>query len=190
MTGKNYTVRYRRIREQKTDFKTRLKLLLSNTPRLVVRCQTNSIRVQIVEYTPTGDKLLAAADSHELRKLGWNFTGGNMPAAYLVGYLAATKAKKNKVRKAIVDTGLSLVLKKTRLFAAIKGALDAGLEVPCSKEALPSEERCLGQDIENYAKLLLKDKAAYEREYSRYAKRKAKPEEIVSIVKKIKESIK
>ena len=84
MTGKNFTVRYRRIRKQKTDYKTRLKLLLSGTPRLVVRCQTNSIKVQIYEYTTKGDKLLAAADSNELKKLGWPFTGGNMPAAYLV----------------------------------------------------------------------------------------------------------
>ena len=190
MTGKNFTVRYRRIRKQKTDYKTRLKLLLSGTPRLVVRCQTNSIKVQIYEYTTKGDKLLAAADSNELKKLGWPFTGGNMPAAYLVGYLAATKVKKAKIKKVIVDTGLSLVFKKTKLFAAIKGAIDAGLEVPCSKDVLPSEERCVGQDIENYAKLLLKDKDAYQKQYSRYISRKAKPEEIVSVVKKIKENIK
>ena len=71
MINKKYTVRYRRIRKQKTDYKTRLKLLLSNTPRLVIRCLTNSVNVQFIEYTKNGDRIITSSDSNELKKLGW-----------------------------------------------------------------------------------------------------------------------
>lgn len=189
MINKKYTVRYRRIRKQKTDYKTRLKLLLSNTPRLVIRCLTNSVNVQFIEYTKNGDRIITSSDSNELKKLGWKYSG-NIPAAYLAGYIAGIKAKKAKVKMAIIDTGLSLVLKKTRIFAAVKGAIDAGIEIPCSKDALPSEERCFGIDIENYAKLLLKNKEQYQKKYSRYLTRNVKPEEIMNNVKKIKDNIK
>ena len=47
--------------------------------------------------------------------------------------------------KAIVDFGLQS--KADRLFALVKGAIDAGLEINCPEEAFPSEDRLSGKHI-------------------------------------------
>ena len=64
---------FRRRREGKTNYKKRLKLLLSKKPRLVVRKSLKYIRAQIVEFDKKGDKTLASAFSRELKKLGWKY---------------------------------------------------------------------------------------------------------------------
>jgi len=189
MASKRYTVRYRRKRENKTDYKARKSLLESKLPRLVVRCKNNSVVAQIIEYIPEGDKVLVSITTKNLRDHGWNYSGGNMPSAYLAGLLLGKLAKEKSIKKAILDTGLVKVIKKSRLFAVVKGCLDVGIDIPCSKDMLPTDERCSGGNIENYAKDLLKDKAKYEKTYSRHIKRNVKPEEIIGVYKKVKESI-
>ena len=63
---------FKRKRLGKTDYRKRLKLLLANKSRLVVRKSLKSILAQIVEYGEKGDKIVVSAHSSELKKYGYN----------------------------------------------------------------------------------------------------------------------
>lgn len=141
-----FIIQHRRRREKKTDYKNRLALVKSGEIRLVVRRSLDNIRLQLIDYEPNGDKTLFSAFSQELRKLGWKYPTGNIPAAYLTGLLIGVKAK-SKVSKAILDLGIQKSTKGSRLYAALKGVLDAGVSIPHSKDILPSEERIKGSHI-------------------------------------------
>lgn len=140
-------IRYRRDRQGKTDYRRRLAMLKSGTPRLTVRRTVNNIIVSIVSYDPDGDKVVTSVHSSQLRKRGWNHSTGNIPAAYLTGYLAGKAALAKGVNEAILDIGQQAPIKGGRVFAALKGAVDAGLTVPHGEDALPSEERVFGEHI-------------------------------------------
>ena len=142
-------VPYRRKRLGRTDYNKRLSLLISRRPRLVVRKSLKYVQAQIVTYAPAGDVVLATAHSKDLSKLGWTHSGNSTPAAYLVGILLAKNAKAQKVESAILDLGLQA--QGSRLYAVVKGALDAGLNVPCGKEVFPSEDRITGKHLEVHA---------------------------------------
>ncbi|NIP36754.1 MAG: 50S ribosomal protein L18, partial [Thermoplasmata archaeon] len=64
--GPRYHVPFRRRREGKTDFRKRLRHLRSGMPRLVVRRTLTKTIVQVAEYSPEGDRVLAQASSPEL----------------------------------------------------------------------------------------------------------------------------
>ena len=76
-----------------------------------------------------------------------------MAAAYLTGLLAGTKAKKANVEKAILDIGFAIPKRGGWWASVLKGALDAGMEIPAGEKAMPSEERTNGKHIEDFAKL-------------------------------------
>jgi large subunit ribosomal protein L18 len=143
-----YRVKFRRRREGKTDYRKRLALLKSNLPRAVVRKTLGNTIVQIIEYHPTGDRVIAAATARELRTFGWNTNYDTLPAAYLTGLLAGKRAVAKNVNKAILDLGLHTSSKGARVFSALKGLLEAGITIPHDKEILPSEERIKGKHID------------------------------------------
>ncbi|MEM5773088.1 MAG: 50S ribosomal protein L18 [Candidatus Aenigmatarchaeota archaeon] len=145
-----YKMPFKRRRLGKTDYKKRLRLLLSNKPRLVVRKSLNYILAQVIEFSKQGDKTLVSASSKELKKLGWNFACDNLPAAYLTGLLIGKKALAKGIKEAILDSGLYASTKGNRIFAVVKGARDAGLDVPVEEEILPTEERIKGLHIASY----------------------------------------
>ncbi len=171
-------IQHRRKREGKTDYKLRLTTVKSGKPRMVIRRTGRNIVVQMIEYHADGDKVLATATTVELKKYGWKTHTKNMPAAYLVGLLCGTKAKKAKITAAIADIGLAKSSKGGLLYATVKGAVDSGLNIPHDKKILPTEDRISGKHIAEYAKLLSKDKAKYEKQFSKYIKTNTKPEEI------------
>jgi large subunit ribosomal protein L18 len=183
------TIYFRRRREGKTDYRKRLKLLLSGKQRLVVRLTSRNVRAQIISFTPTGDKVLVAAESKELEKHGWNFSKSNLPAAYLLGVLIGKKAMGKKVTEAILDKGISPTMKGSKMFAVLKGAVDAGLNVPYSENILPSDERVSGKHIADYAKALKGDKEAFQKEFSAYLKKNVNPEDIEANFSKTKETL-
>jgi large subunit ribosomal protein L18 len=142
MASKKYTVQYRRKREGKTNYKRRIKLLSSHKPRLVIRKYSNLIALQIIEFSPKGDKIVCAYDSKKLKELGWEGHTGNIPAAYLSGlYLA----KNCDVKEVIVDFGEQHSVKGSALYAVVKGAIDGGVQINCSEKMFPSEDRIQGQ---------------------------------------------
>jgi len=143
---KNYLTPFKRRRENKTNYRKRLALLKSKKTRLVIRRSLSNISVQFINFVPSGDQTIAEANSTELKKLGWIRTG-NVPASYLTGLLAGKKAKNKKIEEAVLDMGLQISTKGSRIYAALKGVLDSGIKVPCSEEILPSEDRIKGRHI-------------------------------------------
>ncbi len=151
--GKTYVIKHRRRREDKTDYRKRLVLLKSGKPRLVARKSSNNMICQIIQYNKKGDKVVASADSRKLKDYGWSGHCGNLPAAYLTGLLCGTNAKKAGIKRAVFDTGLNVSVKGSRLYAALKGAVDAGLDIPHDNVVLPSEERITGKHTKDAAKM-------------------------------------
>jgi len=187
--GPSYRVRFRRRREGKTDYKARKALIISKLPRLVTRVSLRHMNVQIIEATLAGDRVIASAKSQELRNYGWKTTCGNLPSAYLTGLLCGVRAAGKKVKEAIPDIGLTQPTKGARIFASVKGVVDAGVKVPHSTEKLPSEERLKGQHIANYAETLSSDAELYEQTFSRYLKAEVPPERIPKQFEASKEKI-
>ena len=138
---------FRRRREGKTDYKGRLALLKSGKPRLVVRKSLKHIRAQIIGFDEHGDKTAATATSESLPTMGWQFACDNTPAAYLTGLLVGRAAKAKKIGCIVLDIGLYPSTKGSRVYAVVKGVIDAGLDVPCDAKMLPSEDRISGKHI-------------------------------------------
>nr|WP_319376829.1 50S ribosomal protein L18 [uncultured Methanoregula sp.] len=151
-TGSRYFVPFRRRREGKTDYYQRTRLVVADAPRMVVRKTNRHIIIQLVTAEMEGDRTLVAANSSELEKYGYKGSTSNTPAAYLTGILFAAKAKKAQYEQAILDIGLHRATPGARVFAALKGAVDAGLEIPHGESVLPSEERIKGEHIAAYNK--------------------------------------
>jgi large subunit ribosomal protein L5e len=173
---KRFQVKYRRRREGKTDYRARKRLITQdknkyNSPkyRLVVRFTNTDVIAQIAYATIEGDKILAAAYSHELPRYGMAAGLTNYAASYATGLLLARRllktlnlADKYQGNKeingqdynvealadgpnpftALLDVGLHRTTTGSKLFAVLKGAADGGIEVP------HSERRFVGYDAE------------------------------------------
>lgn len=182
------SVPFRRKREGKTDYKKRLMLLKSGRRRFVVRKSLKNIITQIVEYSPKGDKVITSASSKDLEKYGYKFSKGNLVAAYLTGFLLGKRSKKKGANDAILDLGLNISIKGSRIYAAVKGAIDAGLKVPCSPEILPSDDRIKGAHIKSYAEKIKKDGGS-KNQFSAYSKNNLAAEKITEAFDDVKNKI-
>ena len=194
--GPRYRRSFRRRNAGKTDYHKRLKLLKSRKLRAVIRASNDHIRVQIVQSKLGGDKVLISAFSKELTsKYGWNANSGNIPAAYLTGYLAGLRAKNKNIQDGIFDLGI--FYHRNRVLAACKGLVATGINIPHREEFFPEtlENRIKGIHIEDYAKTLKSDEPeTYEQLFSSYLnKKKINPLKISQMVsdslKKIENSI-
>jgi len=138
----------RRKKERKTSYKKRLGMLKSGKARVVIRKTNKYVIVQLVESRGAQDKVVFSISSKELLKHGWpKELGGSLKsvsAAYLTGYLAG---KKIKVDRAILDLGLQRSFYGGRLYAALKGLVDAGVKIEHDKKIFPSEERISGKHL-------------------------------------------
>jgi len=129
-----------------------------NSPkyRMVVRFSNRDIITQVAYATIKGDVILSAAYSHELPNYGIKHGLTNYSAAYATGLLLARRVlTKLKLHEAYVglteptgdmylveeaegprpffvllDVGLARTSTGARVFAAMKGAVDGGLEIP------------------------------------------------------------
>ena len=187
--GKIYTVPFRRKRQGKTNYKKRLKILMSNTFRFVVRKSSRNLHASIVEFNPKGDKIIFTVSSRSLARFGWKSSTGNLPSAYLTGMLAGKKALEKGVKNAILDLGFNKTTKGSRLYAALAGAIDAGLKIPFNPEVLPAKERISGEHISQYAKLLKEDSSKFKKQFSAYGKKDLNPESIVEHFQEVKGKI-
>ena len=140
---------FRRRLKQKTNYRKRLGLIKSGSVRLVIRKSLSHITIQFIEFNEKADKTLLTINSAKLKKLGWKYWTGNVPAAYLIGLLAGKEAKKKNITSAVLDTGLQTNTKGSRIYAALKGVVDAEINVPHSKEIFPSEDRIKGKHIKD-----------------------------------------
>ncbi|MDH5482972.1 MAG: 50S ribosomal protein L18 [Candidatus Bathyarchaeota archaeon] len=183
-------VPFRRRREGKTDYRKRKGLVLSGKPRLVVRGTLNNITAQIIVAKPKGDEVIVSSHSRELaRKYGWKAPRGNLPAAYLTGLVCGLKAKASDIGEAILDIGLHSPSKGARVFAALKGILDAGVDVPCNEEKLPDEKKVEGEHIAKYAENLATNPEEYQSKFSRYLEQKISPDSLPKHFAEVKADI-
>jgi len=130
---------------------------------MIVRFSNSDIITQIAYATLNGDWIIASAYSHELPNYGIKHGLTNYAAAYATGLLLARRVL-TKLKLAdkyvglaqptgemffvteaedgpkpffvLLDVGLSRTSTGARLFAAMKGAVDGGLEIPHNNKRL------------------------------------------------------
>lgn len=184
-----------------------------NTPkyRLIVRLSNRDITCQIAYARIEGDRIVCAAYSHELPRYGIKVGLTNYAAAYCTGLLVARRILQKLGLDSIyagctdvtgdefniedvdegpgafrcyLDVGLSRTTTGARVFGAMKGAVDGGLNIPHSVKRFPgynSEDKnfdagvhrqhIFGQHVANYMKELEgEDEEAFKRQFSRYIK--------------------
>lgn len=169
---KRFQTKYRRRREGKTDYYARARLITQdkdkyNSPkyRFVVRHTNQKFICQIVYATLKGDRVMAAAESSELKRFGLTTGLTNYSSAYATGLLLARRLlkqlkmdkfyegnktingeyydvadKENPERRpffAVLDIGLVRSTLGNRVFGALKGACDGGLHIPHNYRRFP-----------------------------------------------------
>ena len=120
---------------------------------------------QIIYSTLTGDRVLCAAESDELKAHGLTAGLTNYSSAYATGLLIARRLLKQvgldtdykgatavdgeyfnssdnmegekRPFKALLDVGIGRTTTGARLFGAMKGACDGGVDVPHSNKRFP-----------------------------------------------------
>jgi len=156
--GPRHHIKSRRHREGRTDYRRRLKLLKSREIRIVIRKSLKTIKVQFVEYHPSGDKILVSAISNELKKnFNWKYSTSNTSASYLTGLIAGKKAQDKGIKKGILDLGRNPPTTGNKIFAAIKGVTDAGIECPHDSSKIPADDRILGKHLSSEISPLVTD---------------------------------
>lgn len=177
-----YTVPFRRKREGRTNYKRRLELLKSGDARLVIRLSNTSVTIQCVQYKPEGDYVMCTFNSHKLDGYGWKYSKKSLPAAYLSGLAAGKLFLAKDVSKAILDLGLQTPKSGSRLYAALKGVVDAGVDIPHNPEVFPSEQRLSGEHIAKIG-----DKVASN--MTKYAKEKIAVKDLPKAFATVRDSI-
>merc|ERR1711887_419149 len=180
--------------------------------RFVVRFTNKDIICQVVSSKIKGDICHAAAYAHELPRYGLKVGLTNYSAAYCVGLLCArpllqkynldgnfegtaevtAEYKDSYVHgndeegpnafHALLDVGLKRTTLGSKIFAAMKGAFDGGLEIPHSEKkfygydadekeysAEDNRERILGGHVSSYMESLKEEEPEeYEEKFKKY----------------------
>lgn len=162
----DYYARRRLIIQDKNKYKT-------PKYRLVVRISNKDITCQVFSADMTHDVCLSAAYSHELSRYGVKLGLTNYAAAYCTGLLLArrvnsklnldyvgqeevdgedfnveTDAEGKAPFKALLDVGLKRTTTGARIFGAMKGACDGGLDVPHNDKRFPGSKNTTGNQFE------------------------------------------
>ena len=96
-------------------------------------------------------------------------------------------AAADMVFRTTLDMGLATPVKGSRIYAALKGAIDAGLNIPASEEAFPSQERISGKHVAEYAGKLGEE--GTRKRFNAYLQRGVNPADIMDLFEKTKASI-
>lgn len=120
-------------------------MLMGRRDFITVNISNENTQVQILKPEMKGDKVLASAHSRFLVSKGWKGSRKNVPACYLTGYLAGKKALSKGAKDAILYSGTKKYTQ--RMAAALKGVIDAGLQIPADPETLPSDDRINGEHL-------------------------------------------
>jgi len=198
-----------------------------NTPkyRLIVRFTNKDVICQIAYARIQGDIIVCAAYSHELPRYGLKVGLTNYSAAYCTGLLLARrllrKFKLDGIYKgqevadgeeyyvedeegqpgafrAYLDIGLYRTTTGARIFGAMKGAVDGGLDIPHSTKRFPGYDSetskyeasvhrgyIYGKHVSDYMQHLQgEDEALYQKQFSRFIKMGVNPASIEGIYKK------
>jgi large subunit ribosomal protein L5e len=218
----DYRARIRLINQDKNKY---------NTPkyRFVVRFTNKDIVAQIISASITGDMVLAAAYSHELPRYGLEVGLTNYAAAYCTGLLLARRvlklrdldqeyegnveatgedysvepADERRPFRALLDVGLIRTTTGNRVFGALKGALDGGLDIPHGEKrfaGFKKDEKQLdaevhrkyiyGGHVAEYMRTLAEEEPEkFQSHFSEYIKKGIDADGIESLYKKVHAAI-
>ncbi len=159
-----YTSTFRRIREGKTNYRKREKLLIGKQDFVTVNVSNQNVSAQLIRPALLGDKVLASVHSNELLSYGWKGSRKNIPSCYLVGLLLGKKCLQIKITRAILYIGKRHFT--TKIAACLKGLSEGGLEMPFSENIVPPDKRIQGNHIAEYAKKLKANDDVYKSRFS------------------------
>jgi large subunit ribosomal protein L18 len=182
-----YTSTFRRIREKKTNYRKREKLLVGRKDFVTVNVSDQNISAQLIRPDLLGDKVMASVHSNELLSYGWKGSRKNIPSCYLVGLLLGKKCLQKKISSAILYIGKRHFT--TKIAACLKGLSEAGLELPFSESILPSEDRIQGNHIADYAKKLKANDDMYKSRFSSNLGSGLEPEKYPTHFSEVKDKI-
>ena len=203
-----------------------------NTPkyRMIVRFTNRNITCQVAYAKLEGDVIVCAAYSHELPRYGVKVGLTNYAAAYCTGLLLARRILKKfnldgiyegqtepdgddfmveseegkaGAFRCFLDVGLARTSTGAKVFGALKGAVDGGLEIPHSNKRFPGYDSessefsaevhrkyIFGGHVSDYMKELQgEDDDSYKRQFSQFIKNDITPDTIEAMYKKAHESI-
>lgn len=192
-----------------------------NSPkyRLVVRFTNTDIICQIAFATLKSDQILCAAYAHELSRYGVKGGLTNYAASYATGLLVARRVLKklnldkvyvgqekpdgkkflvkevegqNRPFYVLLDVGLRKTTTGARLFSALKGAVDGGLEIPHNNRRFVGynsdtdkfdpgvlRKHIFGLHVADYMKKLQsEDNDKYKKHFSVYLKNEIGPDQV------------
>ena len=135
----------RRIRDKKTNYSRRRNMIMGHRDFVTVQVSNENTQVQVIHPELTGDKVISSAHSRFLIEKGWKGSRKNIPAAYLTGYFAGKKALEKGASSAIMYSGTRQYTQ--RMAAALKGVIDAGLDIPADQETFPADDRINGEHL-------------------------------------------
>ncbi|XP_023241200.1 60S ribosomal protein L5-A-like [Centruroides sculpturatus] len=203
-----------------------------NTPkyRMIVRFTNKDIICQIAYARIEGDVIVCAAYAHELPRYGVKVGLTNYASAYCTGLLLARRLLKKfgldeiyagcvdvtgeeynvediegqpGAFRAYLDVGLARTTTGARVFGAMKGAVDGGIDIPHSNKRFPGydsetkefspdvhRKHIFGQHVADYMRILMEeDEEAYKKQFSQYIKLGITADELEDIYKKAHASI-
>jgi len=198
-----------------------------NTPkyRMIVRFSNKDICCQIAYAKLCGDIVVTAAYAHELPRYGVKVGLTNYAAAYCTGLLLARRhLKKLKLDqtyegttevtgetynvesqegqpgafRCCLDVGLTKTTTGARIFGAMKGAVDGGLDIPHSEKRFPGYDaeskkydpathkaRIFGQHVADYMRHLKEDDDdSYKRQFAQFLKHGLEADTLETMYKK------
>ncbi|KAK9226341.1 hypothetical protein WN943_011388 [Citrus x changshan-huyou] len=218
----DYRARIRLINQDKNKY---------NTPkyRFVVRFTNKDITAQIISASIAGDIVLASAYAHELPRYGLEVGLTNYAAAYCTGLLLARRVLKmlemdaeyegnveatgedysveptenRRPFRALLDVGLVKTTTGNRVFGALKGALDGGLDIPHSEkrfagfskdskqlDAEVHRKYIYGGHVAAYMRTLMEDEPEkYQSHFCEYVKRGIEADNLEELYKKVHAAI-
>ena len=203
-----------------------------NSPkyRFVVRFTNKDIVTQIVYAKIQGDVVFTAAYAHELPRYGIEHGLTNWSAAYATGLLLARRTLQKlgldskyegctepdgeyfeiepledgpRPFRAFLDTGLRRTTTGSRIFGALKGAVDGGLAIPYSEARFPAYDKSekkadaellasyiYGGHVSEYMEYLIEeDDEAYKRQFASYIADGIEPDGLEDIYKEAHQKI-
>jgi len=192
--------------------------------RMIVRFTNKDIICQIAYAKIEGDAIICAAYAHELPRYGVKVGLTNYAAAYCTGLLLARRLLKNLKLDEIydgntdvngdeysvanedhdgqpgafrcyLDVGLARTTTGARVFGALKGAADGGLDIPHSVKRFPGYDNeagefnaevhrnhIFGKHVADYMAMLQnEEEEQYKRQFSQYIKHGITSEKVEAV---------
>lgn len=191
--------------------------------RLCVRITNTDVVTQLIYAQLSGDVVVASAYAHELPRYGVKAGLSNYASAYCTGLLLARRhltklglanlyqgaealkgeeyhveahGEGRRPFKALLDVGLARTTTGSKVFAALKGAADGGLDIPHNSKRFVGYDKgklnaevlrshLLGGHVARYMRILKeKGDGSFEKQFSKYVAAGVGPDDVESMYTK------